>query len=91
MIAPPEHQSIYAEGHVDWREGFMCSECSERRDANKARHRKEAPMFGNRTQMRDYEYTSVGVLEKEIVANARRAGIEPERYQASQEKGYKSP
>ena len=69
----------------------MCSECSERRDANKARHRKEAPTFGNRTVLRDREYASVQTMEKEVVANARRNGIEPERYESSQERGYKSP
>jgi len=85
-----EHQSIYADGHSDWR-SEPCDECSEHKAAIKATHKSAGPTFGNRTQMRDRDYASVHRMEQEIVANARRNGIEPERYNASQEKGYKNP
>lgn len=77
-----EHQSVFPDGHQDWRDGISCEECLALKDARMARHGGQSLLVSGLASMRDKEYSSVYALEKEAVADARANGIEPERYHA---------
>jgi len=79
--APIEHQSVFGEGHQDWRAGGTCDECQE----NLASRRQGTSggrgllQYGIK-RWQGTEYMSGQEQEKQVVASARAKGIEPERY-----------
>lgn len=73
-----EHISVYPEGHQTWVAGSSCTECQALRGLRLERHGM-APLFTGIVKMRDREYTSTSVMEKQAIAQARANGIEPER------------
>jgi hypothetical protein len=74
-----EHQSVFPEGHQTWEQGITCDECRELYAQRQARHEGQSILVSGLTRMKDYEYHSVGTMEKQAIAQARAAGIEPER------------
>ena len=78
VIPGAEHQSVFALGHQDWREGTTCDECQALLAEKRNRGQQRLLVSGLAT-MRDREYESIQHAEKRMVAQARANGIEPER------------
>ncbi len=78
---PTEHQSVFPDGHQDWRLGVTCDECSEKVAAKrKGTSGSRGLLQYGLQRMRATDYMSASEQEKQVLASARAKGIEPERY-----------
>lgn len=79
--APVEHQSVFGEGHQDWRLGTTCDECQANLDSRRkgTSGGRGLLQFGIQ-RWHGVDYMSAQEQEKQVVASARAKGFEPERY-----------
>ncbi len=78
-VEPLEHQSVWTEGHQDWRPGRTCDECVERKAQRKAELFQGQVMVSGLELMKDLEYGSTRDWVNDNVNRAVANGIEPEK------------